>query len=296
MSSNARTEKRARARARTHAHALVAAKVRQARTSFYWGMRILPKMQRQALFAVYAFCREIDDIGDGEGDRQSRLAALDQWSKDVQGLYDPQPRDGVLLALAEAVDTFALPCSDMLAVIEGVRMDVRTCIRAPGLDELEVYCSRVAGAVGLLVSAVLGERTAHGRTHALVLGKAFQLTNILRDLDEDAARGRLYLPREDLFANDIWDTHPDTVLADPAINAVCSKLAVRAQEAFDQADRLAQKCDRKVLTGAFIMRDIYYKLLSNLVRRGWGASTRSQSVRLTSWQKTTMMLRRWMTG
>ncbi len=289
----------------SRAHALAAAKVRKAGTSFYWGMRILPPLQRRAVFALYAFCREVDDIGDIDADahpgstgsdnptRGQSLAELQGWRQEIEDIYRAKERHGILAALADAVHQFGLPVKDLLAVIDGVMMDVRTCIRAPGLDELELYCRRVAGAVGLLSSAIFGERSAKGRDHALALGLAFQLTNILRDLDEDAVLGRLYLPREYLFAHNIWDTHPHTVLADPAIGAVCVDLAGRAEDSFAEAARLSLECDRYALRGAFVMRDIYHSLLRKMEKRGWTSPSRQIRARVGRREKIGFALRHW---
>jgi len=160
-------------------------------------MRILPLAQREAMFEIYSFCRAVDDIADDPGPREARRAQLAQWRADIDALYrgaaPPQ-----LAGLAAAVGTFALEREDFIAVIDGMEMDVVADIRAPDMVTLDLYCDRVACAVGRLSVRVFGMEREAGLKLADHLGRALQLTNILRDLDEDAAMGRLYLPREAL--------------------------------------------------------------------------------------------------
>ena len=169
-------------------------------SSFYAGMRVLPKVQREAMYAVYAFCREVDDIADDEiGDRPARMAALDAWRADIESLY-AGGNPGRAALVAEAVRRFALDKADFLAVIDGMAMDVDRDIRWPSMAELELYCDRVASAVGRLSVKIFGMEDAVGVALAHHLGLALQLTNILRDVDEDAAIGRVYLPARVLAA------------------------------------------------------------------------------------------------
>ena len=162
-------------------------------------MRILPRAQREAMFEIYSFCRAVDDIADDPGDRDIRQAKLEEWRRDIDAIYrDAGPRK--LAGLAEAVKRFGMRREDFHAVIDGMEMDVRADIRAPDFATLELYCDRVASAVGRLSVKVFGMEDEDGFKLAHHLGRALQLTNILRDLDEDAAIGRLYLPREELDA------------------------------------------------------------------------------------------------
>src|ERR1700752_2476372 len=160
-------------------------------------MRILPTAQREAMFQIYSFCRQVDDIADSDGPREERLAALQQWRDDIDALYRgaPPPR---LKDYVASVKTFGLKRDDFLSIVDGMEMDVPADIRAPDLATLDLYCDRVASAVGRLSVRVFGLDQKTGRDLAHYLGRALQLTNILRDLDEDAEIGRLYLPREAL--------------------------------------------------------------------------------------------------
>ena len=166
-------------------------------SSFYLAMRIMPKAQREAMFEIYSFCRRVDDIADEAGPRDRRLAQLQQWRADIAALYTGTPPQH-LSGLARAVRGFNLQREDFLAVIDGMEMDVVADIRAPDFATFDLYCDRVASAVGRLSVRVFGMEREAGLALAHHLGRALQMTNILRDLDEDAAIGRLYLPREAL--------------------------------------------------------------------------------------------------
>ncbi len=170
--------------------------VRGAGTSFYRGMRVLPPDRRHAMYAIYAFCRLVDDIADEDGDIADKRARLARWRERIGGLYRGEADGPVTRVLRAATARFALRREDFVAVIDGMEMDAETAIVAPDLATLDLYCDRVAGAVGRLSVRAFGDASPAADRVALALGRALQLTNILRDVDEDAARGRLYLPRE----------------------------------------------------------------------------------------------------
>ena len=178
----------------------VEAIVRAAGTSFYRGMRVLPPDRRHAMYAIYAFCRMVDDIADEDGDFAAKLPELAAWRERVAGLYRGQSDGPVTRVLVAAVQRFDLRREDFLAVIDGMQMDAETAIVAPDLATLDLYCDRVAAAVGRLSVRAFGDASPAADQVAHSLGRALQLTNILRDLQEDAERGRLYLPREWLDA------------------------------------------------------------------------------------------------
>ena len=192
-------------------------------SSFYAAMRILPRAQREAMFQIYSFCRQVDDIADSDGPRPERLAALQQWRDDIDALYQGRP-PARLLDYVPSVRRFDLQREDFLAIVDGMEMDVPQDIRAPDLATLDLYCDRVASAVGRLSVRVFGLPRDDGILLAHHLGRALQLTNILRDVDEDAGLGRLYLPREALLHAGITSTDPLKVISDPALPKVCASL------------------------------------------------------------------------
>jgi phytoene synthase len=239
-------------------------------SSFYAAMRILPRAEREAMFQIYSFCRQVDDIADSDGPRQQRLAALQQWRDDIEALYrgDPPAR---LRDYVASVRKFGLKAADFLAIVDGMEMDVPEDIRAPDLATLDLYCDRVASAVGRLSVRVFGLAEADGIELAHHLGRALQLTNILRDIDEDAAIGRLYLPRENLLAAGISGSDPLGVAADPKLPEACAPLVLRARGHFEQADKIMARNPRRVVRAPRIMSKYYRAILELLVARGFAA-------------------------
>jgi len=239
-------------------------------SSFYAAMRILPRAQREAMFQVYSFCRHVDDIADSDGPRPERLAALQQWRDDIDALYQGRP-PARLQDYAESIRRFGLRREDFLAIVDGMEMDVPQDIRAPDLATLDLYCDRVASAVGRLSVRVFGLPEADGVLLAHHLGRALQLTNILRDIDEDAALGRLYLPREGLLHAGITGDDPQKVTADRALPRVCAPLADRARQHFEKADEVMDRHSRRLVRAPRIMSRYYHAILDLLVKRGFAA-------------------------
>jgi phytoene synthase len=239
-------------------------------SSFYAAMRILPREQREAMFQIYSFCRQVDDIADSEGPRGERLAALQQWRDDIDALYRGQP-PARLSDYVGSVRTFDLQRADFLAIVDGMEMDVPQDIRAPDIATLDLYCDRVASAVGRLSVRVFGLPHDDGILLAHHLGRALQLTNILRDIDEDAAIGRLYLPREGLLHAGITSDDPRKVIYDRALPKVCAPLVERARMHFAQADEVMARNPRRVVRAPRIMSKYYRAILELLVARGFAA-------------------------
>jgi len=251
-------------------------------------MRILPHAQREAMFQIYSFCRQVDDIADSDGPRPERLAALQQWRDDIDALYQGHP-PARLRDYASSVQSFGLQREDFLAIVDGMEMDVPQDIRAPDLATLDLYCDRVASAVGRLSVRVFGLARDDGIVLAHHLGRALQLTNILRDIDEDAAIGRLYLPREGLLHAGITSTDPLKVISDPALPKVCAPLVARARAHFEKADAIMGRNPRRVVRAPRIMSKYYRAILELLVARGF-AVPRSP-VRLNKLARIAIVLR-----
>jgi phytoene synthase len=196
-------------------------------SSFYAGMRILPKTEREAMFAIYGFCRMVDDIADDQQTpADQRGAALDEWVAGIQALYHGG-EPGVAAFLAQAVRDFDLQQEDFLAVIEGMRTDVDGDVRWPSFADFDLYCDRVASAVGRLSVNVFGMERKVGVELSHHLGRALQFTNILRDIDEDAGIGRVYLPIEALRAAGITPVSPETLVTEPNLDPAARWLAPR---------------------------------------------------------------------
>jgi phytoene synthase len=247
----------------------IAERVRRAGSSFYWGMRLLPPERRAAMYAIYAFCRAVDDVADGGAPMAEKRRLLDEWRAEVRRAAAGQPLNEVGRALATPIRRFALAIDDFDAVVDGMQMDADGPIRAPDGNQFDLYIDRVACAVGRLSIRAFGAGDV-GLPVAAALGRGLQITNILRDLVEDAEIGRLYLPRELLVAHGIDATDPHWALAHARIGEVCQVLAGDAQESFAEARRAMAACPPGTMTGAAIMQAIYERVLARLVARGWG--------------------------
>jgi squalene synthase HpnD len=237
-------------------------------SSFYLAMRILPKMQREAMYQVYAFCRAVDDIADDPGPKAGRLVKLEEWRVEIENLYAGKA-SGLTEGLAAPVNSFGLRKEDFLAVIDGMEMDVVRDICAPDWVELDLYCDRVASAVGRLSARIFGIDDAKGRDLSHHLGRALQITNILRDLDEDAGLGRLYLPKEALNDAGIKDANLGKVLSHSDLDHACGLVAARARDHFVRAKSLMESCSRESVRSPRIMASVYRALLDKLIERGW---------------------------
>ncbi|UDM52570.1 presqualene diphosphate synthase HpnD [Cupriavidus sp. MP-37] len=257
-------------------------------SSFHAALRILPAAQRQAMFEIYAFCRAVDDIADGSAPHAERLAALDGWRRDIGACYAGNP-PAPLQPLSTQIRAFDLQQADFLAVIDGMTMDVVQDIRAPDAATLDLYCDRVASAVGRLAVRVFGLEAECGVALAHHLGRALQLTNILRDIDEDAAIGRLYLPAEALAAAGIAPATPAAVAAHPALGQACAAVAREAQSHYDQAWAIMARCPARQVRSPRIMAEVYHRILARLCAQGWRAPRRR--VRLPRTQLLWIVLR-----
>ena len=240
-------------------------------SSFYSAMRLMPKAEREAMFAIYAFCRAVDDIADdGIGTRPERHEALNRWRADLESLYTgDSPRLSAFLA--GAVNRYGLRKDDFLAVIDGMEMDVAEDICGPSLAALDLYCDRVASAVGRLSIKVFGMEDGPGFNLAHHLGRALQLTNILRDLDEDAGIGRLYMPREYLDDAGIQTSDPAAAISNPAIDTACRKVAVLAHEHYAHAGRIMRTHPKGRIKTPRLMGAVYSEILREMEKIGWAS-------------------------
>jgi phytoene synthase len=257
-------------------------------SSFYAAMRILPRAQRDAMFLIYSFCRQVDDIADSDGPREERLAALDEWRRDVDALYAGNP-PARLRDYVAAVKEFGLKRDDFIAIIDGMEMDVPADIRAPDAATLDLYCDRVASAVGRLSVRVFGLPEQDGILLSHHLGRALQLTNILRDIDEDAGLGRLYLPRELLDAAGISSSDPMAVSADPNLPKACVPLAMQALGHFQKADEIMARNSRRAVRAPRIMSQYYRAIFEKLLTRGFALPR--PPVKLSKAAKMSILLR-----
>ena len=255
----------------TRGRAADAAEVRRivaaAGSSFAAGMRVLPRMRREAIHAVYALCRVVDDIADGDApgaaDPRVRSARLDEWEHELGAVFAGAPRTAIGAEIARAIEHHDLPQAEFLLILEGMRMDSEAIV-APSAEVLSAYVRRVAGAVGLLSMRCFGAwRGAPSERFALSLARGLQLTNILRDVDEDARRGRLYIPADVLLAAGV-PFSPMAAAAHPALPQARALLGAEARAAFDAAEREIPAHPRSRLLPALMMMGPYERLLARM--------------------------------
>lgn len=261
--------------------------VREAGTSFYHGMKILEADRRIAMYGIYAFCRIADDIADEDMALPKKRAALDDWRQRIARLYAGTAEDSVTRVLRGAIQAYKLKEADFQAIIDGMEMDAGAAIVAPPLEMLDLYCDRVASAVGRLSILVFGEASAAGQDVAYALGRALQLTNILRDVGEDAQRGRLYLPAEYLEGAAV-PADPQAALLSPHLPRVMARIADLAERYFGQAEASMVQCDPKAMRPARLMAASYKPLIGILRARDF-ANPLSRP-RLPKWRKAWLAL------
>ena len=249
---------------------VAAAEAKARSSSFYAGMKVLPEAERQAMFAIYAFCRAVDDIADEQGiDPDVRRRELDAWRADLADLYAGGP-GGRAAFLKPAMEQFGFRQADCLAVVDGMQMDVDTDIVAPSFETFDLYCDRVASAVGRLSVKVFGMDEGPGEALSHHLGRALQITNILRDLDEDAGIGRFYLAREWLDAAGLPVGDPMQMIADPRIDAAARPAAALAHRHYAEADRVMRGAKGRLMPPK-LMGAVYGRILTRMEQAGWAA-------------------------
>jgi phytoene synthase len=255
--------------AQAQATVVSSAQQKASNSSFYSAMRLMPKAEREAMFAIYGFCRIVDDIADdGIGTREERKVELVKWRVELDELYTGNPSERAHF-LVEPVKKYGLRKADFLTVIDGMDMDVAEDIVAPDKKTLDLYCERVASAVGRLSIKVFGMEEGPGDELAHHLGRALQLTNILRDIDEDAGIGRCYLPREYLKDADITSLDPKSIVADPRIDQVCKAVARDAHAWYDGAAAVLAKKPKGRIGTPRLMGAVYEEILRQTEAVGW---------------------------
>ena len=262
-------------------------------SSFYYSFLFLPPPRRRAITALYAFCREVDDVVDEVRDPGVARTKLDWWRNEIDQLFAGAPHHPVTLALAPHAEAYGITRSRLREVIDGMQMDLEQT-RYLDFTGLALYCRRVAGVVGEMASGIFGATDPRTREYADALGLAFQLTNILRDVGEDARRGRIYLPIEDLQR---FGVSTGDILASRRTDAFVAMMrfqAARAREQYLRAYALLPEADRRAQRPGLIMAAIYWTLLDEIERDGFQVLDRHTS--LTPIRKLLLSWRTWVTG
>ncbi|MGD8790745.1 MAG: presqualene diphosphate synthase HpnD [Burkholderiales bacterium] len=235
-------------------------------SSFYYSFLFLPTQKRRAITALYAFCREVDDIVDESTDAELARTRLTWWSKEINELFHGTPQHPVTRALSDAVKAFNLPESLFHEIIAGMGMDLSRN-RYATFPDLEQYCYRVAGVVGLLAAEIFGRTCSATLQYAENLGTAFQLTNIIRDIGEDATRNRIYLPLDELAR---FGVDPGEILkghSSERFNELVRFQIHRARQYYERAFSALPDADRRAQRPGLVMAGIYQSLLDDIEAR-----------------------------
>ena len=237
-------------------------------SSFYYSFMFLPAERRQAITALYAFCREVDDVVDECHDLSLAQTKLEWWRQEVGRIYGGLPTHPVGHALKDVLKGFRLPQEQLLEIIDGMAMDLSQT-RYLDFKGLQLYCYRVASVVGLLAAEIFGYQDRQTLKYAHDLGLAFQLTNIIRDVGEDARRGRIYLPIEDLQRFEVPAKDLLEARYSDAFRELMAFQAERAEKFYDQAFAQLPAIDRKAQRPGLVMAAIYRTLLREIARDGF---------------------------
>ena len=255
-------------------------------SSFYYSFLFLPPERRRAITALYAYCREVDDVADSQGDRNVARRKLDWWAQEVGALFEGAPTHPVTRALQPFLEPYGLRRRQLVEVIDGMRMDLDG-ERYLDFEGLKLYCRRAAGVVGEMSAAIFGYEDPKTLQYADRLGLAFQLTNIIRDVGEDARLGRVYLPQQDLIRHGLSRQQILSARAEvqesPAFRALMAEQVVRARRAYREAFDLLPDVDRARQRPGLIMAAIYASLLDEIAHSGYPVMT--QRIALTPLRK-----------
>jgi len=247
----------------------VAAVTRASGSSFFLPMMLLPRPRREAMLALYAFCRETDDVADEIEDDALSSALIKAWGAEIKALFEGRPSHPVSHALVAPIQRYGLSENLFNDILEGFEMDRSGAMLRPTLAELERYCYCVACCVGLLSVEIFGYRAPAIPTFALHLGHAFQLTNILRDVAEDAERGRIYLPIELLAKHGLETVTPEDIVKAPGVAKVCAEIGQMARNRFAEASRAMPSSERRNMRPALLMRGVYEPYLDRIEATGF---------------------------
>ena len=246
--------------------------VKRSGTSFFWSMRLLPKAKRNAMYTLYAFCRHIDDIIDSDNTVMSeKIGLIQAWREEMDNIYDRKvPTTDIGRKIYKNCMRFKLPKEEFLRLINSISMDIPNPVQAPNMLQFKEYCRGVAGVPGNLSLRIFGctdEKIIEELSTAL--GNALQITNILRDVKEDALANRLYIPRECLLKANIASTSPADVVVNKNLALAREDLAQMAESEFAKADKLIPLLDKKIARPVKAIRAIYRRYFDIMKKRGW---------------------------
>lgn len=238
-------------------------------SSFYWAMRILPRIKREAIFEVYSFCREVDDIADGVLPLDEKIELLNEWRHRIDDVMDGTEAANFSDGFSKTIVSYGINRDDLFAVINGMETDAVEKVTIANMDELDIYMDRVASAVGKISNKIFALKGEQADSLAVNLGRALQLTNILRDIAEDASLGRTYIPQSVLEKYSVQRTEADEILKDENLPKALDFMATLAQEYYQKADNNLMALPRGPSRPVRIMKAVYGRVLEKMIKNGW---------------------------
>ena len=257
--------------------------IKYPKSSFYWGMKILDSKKRNAMFAIYAFCKKVDSIADSREINKKKISKIKKLRKEINEIFKNNLNNNFNKTLKYYIDVHKLKKKYFLDIVKGVEMDVNNIMICPNKKIFNLYCYRVAGAVGLISLQIFGDYNKKTKSFGLYLAKALQITNILRDINQDKTMGRMYIPKEILNKAGIKSKKIIFILKNKKFPEACKNLAKIADLNFNLADKQLKFCSKKKLKSAVIMMDTYKLLLNKLKQKGW--VNLKEKVTLTKFEK-----------
>jgi len=247
----------------------IKSRVKRSGSSFFWAMRLMSPQKRNAIYSVYAFCREVDDIADGNAKEFLKRKELSNWRIEIENIYQAKPNTLIGKSLLPAINSYKLVKQDFMDLLDGMEMDIGNTLHISDMPELWLYCDRVACSVGRLSNSIFELDHETGNKLAKSLGTALQLTNILRDVHEDYTRGHIYLPNSLLIEHGINPNEINIDINHSAVSETCKVIAENARDGFNQSARLLASCEPRKVRPARIMMTLYQRLFEKLCDRGW---------------------------
>ena len=252
-------------------------------------MKILDREKRNDMFVIYAFCKEIDNIGDSHGQIRKKRQELKDWKKEIDEIYKNKTKKKLGKLLNNCIKKYKLKKNLFLEIIKGIEMDINNKMIAPKQKILNIYCYRVAGAVGLLCLNIYRENNKSSRSFGIALANALQITNILRDIKEDSLMGRLYMPKEILKKVGIKEKNINDIIKNKKFPNACKELAKLADTNFQVAEKKLKNCSKTKLKSAILMMNTYKLLLKKLKNNAW--KNIEEKIHLTKLEKITLFLK-----
>lgn len=264
--------------------------VKKSGTSFFWSMRLLPIGKRNAMYTIYAFFRHIDDIVDGDKEVTEKLELIEAWRQELDNIYDKKtPETEIGRKIYKNCMRFKLPKSEFVRMIDSISMDLPNPVQAPDLNQFNKYCRGVAGVPGSLSLRIFGVEDENLIERlSTTLGNALQITNILRDVKEDAQADRLYIPKEYLEKAQIESTDPLTVVVNKNLAIAREELAKVAAQNYAEAYDLIKKLDKKTARPVLMIANIYKRYFDIMQNRGWEII--SPKPYISKWKKLSLAL------